>query len=147
MQNAGFRKLFHQSHPDTWTTIGHVKSSMPKKEGQWHLFIGRWQPLHEGHKQMFQQVLDAGGNVCIAIREGEVDDKNPYTAIEVYANIVKEYSDNVYLLKNVKVITIPDICSVNFGRGVGYDIIEHIPPPEVAKISSTKIREQNNSSL
>ena len=37
---------------------------------------------------------------------------------------------------------IPDICSVEFGRGVGYDIIEHIPPTEVGEISATKIREQ-----
>ena len=45
----------------------------------------------------------------------------------------------------LKVIIIPDICSVEFGRGVGYDIIEHIPPPEIAKISATKIREQMKS--
>jgi hypothetical protein len=40
------------------------------------------------------------------------------------------------------VIIIPDISSVEFGRGVGYDVIEHIPPPEIADISATKIREQ-----
>ena len=42
----------------------------------------------------------------------------------------------------VKVIIIPDIESVNYGRGVGYDIIEHVPPQDVEKISATKIREQ-----
>jgi hypothetical protein len=42
----------------------------------------------------------------------------------------------------VKVIVIPDIESINFGRGVGYDIIEHVPPQEVGDISATKIREQ-----
>ena len=44
--------------------------------------------------------------------------------------------------ERVKVMVIPDIESVNFGRGVGYDIIEHIPPQEVSEISATKIREQ-----
>ncbi len=39
-----------------------------------------------------------------------------------------------------QVIIVPDISSVNFGRGVGYDIIEHIPPTEIAEISATKIR-------
>jgi hypothetical protein len=39
-------------------------------------------------------------------------------------------------------LLIPDLESVNFGRGVGYDIIEHIPPQEVGEISSTKIREE-----
>jgi hypothetical protein len=39
-------------------------------------------------------------------------------------------------------MVIPDICSIEFGRGVGYDIIEHIPPQEIHDISATKIREQ-----
>jgi hypothetical protein len=37
---------------------------------------------------------------------------------------------------------IPAIESVNYGRSVGYDIIEHIPPEDVKKISATKIREK-----
>ena len=37
---------------------------------------------------------------------------------------------------------IPDIESINFGRGVGYDVIEHVPPEDIADISATKIREQ-----
>ena len=37
---------------------------------------------------------------------------------------------------------IPDIESVNYGRGVGYSVIEHIPPSDVSEISATKIREQ-----
>lgn len=36
---------------------------------------------------------------------------------------------------------IPDVCSVDFGRGVGYDIVEWIPPAEIGEISATKIRE------
>ncbi len=121
-----------------WDKKVHVKSSMERKDSQWSLFIGRWQPLHEAHKQMFKQILDEGGRVCIAVRDGEVNEKNPFTTREVFENISKEYWYN----ENVKVIIVPDISSVNFGRGVGYDIIEHIPPPEVAKISATKIREE-----
>ena len=35
---------------------------------------------------------------------------------------------------------IPDIESVNYGRGVGYEIIEHVPPQEIGEISATSIR-------
>jgi hypothetical protein len=56
-------------------------------------------------------------------------------------NIYKEMEQQVNSGK-VKVIIIPDICSVEFGRGVGYDIIERIPPQEIAEISATKIREK-----
>ena len=48
------------------------------------------------------------------------------------------------LIADGRVITsiIPDIESVNYGRGVGYEIIEHIPPNEIGEISATSIRDQ-----
>jgi nicotinamide mononucleotide adenylyltransferase len=124
-----------------WEKKVHVKSSLPKKENQWSLFIGRWQPLHEGHKQLFRQVIDEGGKVCVAIRDVEVDEKNPFTPHQIMLNIFEQMQPEVESGK-LKIIVIPDICSVDFGRGVGYDIVEHIPPQEVADISATKIREQ-----
>jgi hypothetical protein len=42
----------------------------------------------------------------------------------------------------IKIIQIPDIESINIGRGVGYDIIEHIPPDDIKEISATKIRQE-----
>jgi nicotinamide mononucleotide adenylyltransferase len=123
-----------------WDKKIHVKSSLPKKDNQWSLFIGRWQPLHEGHKQLFRQVIDEGGKVCVAIREVEIDDKNPFTSHDIMLNVAKEMETEIQAGK-LKIITIPDICSVEFGRGVGYNIIEHIPPQEIAEISATKIRE------
>ena len=39
-------------------------------------------------------------------------------------------------------IELPDIESINYGRDVGYDIIEHIPPNDIKKISGTKIRKE-----
>ena len=127
-----------------WDKKIHVKSSMEHKDSQWSLFIGRWQPLHTGHKELFRQVINEGGKVCVAIRDGEVSEKNPFSPLQVMTNIFDEMQDEVEA-GTLKVIIIPDICSVEFGRGVGYDIIEHIPPPEIAKISATKIREQMKS--
>jgi len=124
-----------------WEKKVHVKSSLPKKENQWSLFIGRWQPLHEGHKQLFRQVINEGGKVCVAIRDVEVDEKNPFSPHQIMLNIFEQMQPEVESGK-LKVIIIPNICSVDFGRGVGYDIVEHIPPQEVADISATKIREQ-----
>jgi len=124
-----------------WSKKVHVESSLKRKQGQYSLFIGRWQPLHIGHKALFQQVLDEGGNVCIAIRDVEPDEKNPFSPKDVLANICLEYQELINRGR-VRVIVVPDICSVEFGRGVGYDIIEHIPPTEIGDISATKIREQ-----
>jgi cytidyltransferase-like protein len=124
-----------------WDKIVHVASSLAPKSNQYAMFIGRWQPLHLGHQALFQQALNEGKNLLICIRDGKVNEKNPFTPEEVKRNIEDVYA----LLINseiMKVMIIPDIESVNFGRGVGYDIIEHIPPTEIGDVSATKIREQ-----
>lgn len=124
-----------------WEKIVHVKSSLEPKPNQYAMFVGRFQPLHESHKALFQRALDKGKNVLICIRDGEINEKNPFSSEDVKRNIEDVYA----LLVNsgiMKVMIIPDICSVEFGRGVGYDIIEHIPPTEIGDVSATKIREK-----
>ena len=108
---------------------------------QYSMVVGRFQPFHDGHKWLMNQCLDEGKNVLICIRDIEPDDKNPYTSQEVENRITGALIDLIQEGR-VKVMIIPDIESINFGRGVGYDIIEHIPPQEVSDISATKIREQ-----
>ena len=108
---------------------------------KYSMFIGRWQPWHNGHRWLIDQRLKEGKNVLICIREVDPDDKNPYNPLEVKENIEKELKD--LITKNtVKVIIIPDIESVNYGRGVGYDIIEHVPPNNISEISATEIRKK-----
>jgi len=123
---------------ENWSKKLHVGSSLPSKDGQFAMFVGRWQPLHLGHQELFKRAMDEGKNVLICIRDIQPDEKNPFTAEQVRENISNFYSDE----ERVKVMVIPDICSIEFGRGVGYDIIEHIPPQEIHDISATKIREQ-----
>ena len=105
------------------------------------MFIGRWQPWHNGHRWLIDQRLNQNKNVLICIREVSKDDSNPYNPVEVKENIEKELKDLISS-NRVKVIIIPDIESVNYGRGVGYDIIEHVPPQKVGEISATEIRKK-----
>jgi len=102
------------------------------------LFIGRWQPFHEGHKYIVDQALEQEKNVCIAIRDTGIDRDNPYTVIERRHMIWKIYRNKV------KVIVIPDIESINYGRGVGYEINEIKVPQDIARISGTEIRKTND---
>ena len=108
---------------------------------QYSMLVGRYQPFHEGHRWLMNQCLDEGKNVLICVRDIEPDEKNPFTSQQVYKNISYELKDLIST-ERVKIMVIPDIESINFGRGVGYDIIEHVPPQEVGDISATKIREQ-----
>jgi nicotinamide mononucleotide adenylyltransferase len=108
---------------------------------KYSMFIGRWQPWHEGHRWLIDQRLNEGKNVLLCIRDVAPDNNNPWTAQEVVRNIGNEL-DDLILEGRVKLMILPDIESVNIGRGVGYDVIEHVPPDEIRDISATEIRQQ-----
>lgn len=98
------------------------------------LFIGRWQPFHNGHKYLIDEALAKGENVCVAIRDTEISSGNPYTAEQRAEMIRRIYGDNV------KVIAIPDITSINVGRNVGYEVNFVEPPCNIGKISGSNVR-------
>ena len=103
------------------------------------LFIGRWQPLHPGHKWLFNQKLEKDIPILIAVRDTPVDDSNPFSTEQVVSNLEEEYQKEIGS-GMVKVISIPDIESVNYGRGVGYEINEFVPPKDIGEISATELR-------
>ena len=113
-------------------------------EKKYSVFFGRWQPWHKGHRWLIDQRLNEGKNVWVAIRDVTPDEKNPFTAKQVYDNLQTELKDLIDEGK-IYVSIVPDIESINYGRGVGYDIIEHVPPSDIHDISATKIREQLKS--
>lgn len=108
---------------------------------KYSLFIGRWQPWHQGHRWLIDQRLKEGKNVWIAIRDVEPNKNQPWTPHEVLMNLSEELKD---LLEEgrIKITIVPDIESINYGRGVGYEIIEHVPPQDIKEISATKIRKE-----
>ena len=103
------------------------------------LYVGRWQNWHKGHEWLINQQLEKGKNVWVAIRDVEVDVNNPKTAQEV----LKELSNNPFFTNNwdkILISIIPDVESINYGRAVGYEVIYHKAPDEIALISGTQIR-------
>lgn len=110
-------------------------------EKKYSVFFGRWQPFHKGHYWLINERLKEGKNVWIAIRDVKPDEKNPWTAQEILKNLSEELIDLIQEGK-IFISIVPDIESINYGRGVGYDIIEHVPPQEIGEISATSIREQ-----
>ena len=60
---------------------------------KYSMFIGRWQPWHDGHRWLIDQRLNQNKNVLICIREVSQDDSNPYDPAEVKQNIEKELDD------------------------------------------------------
>jgi cytidyltransferase-like protein len=120
-----------------WEKKNHGGNPTTNESKKYAIFIGRFQPYHYGHVELIEQKLKDGFPVLIMVRDIEPDEKNPFTT-EQTVSMIKKYHES----KNddVKVIVIPDIESVNFGRGVGYEINEYIPPKDVSVISATEIR-------
>ena len=108
---------------------------------KYSMFIGRWQPWHQGHRWLIDQRLKQGKNVLICIRDVEPNEKQPWTPQEVLMNLSNELEDLIQEGR-IKIIIIPDIESINYGRGVGYEVIEHLPPEDIKEISATKMRKQ-----
>ena len=103
------------------------------------LFIGRWQTWHKGHEWLINQQLTKGKNVWVAIRDVPEDETNPKSAHKVMMDLMEEpfFKENI---DRILISIIPDIESVNYGRGVGYEVLYHQPPIEIESISGSGIR-------
>jgi len=121
----------------SWEKKNHGGNPTNNESKKYAIFVGRYQPYHFGHIELIQQKLNEGVPVLIMIRDIEPDEKNPFTTEQTVSMIEKYHKSKG---DDVKVIIIPDIESVNFGRGVGYEVNEYLPPKDVASISATGIR-------
>ena len=121
-----------------WSKVNHGGEPTKNTDKKYAIFVGRYQPYHWGHIELIQQKLDAGIPALIMVRDIAPDEKTPFTT-EQTVEMIQKYHDAKG--DDVKVIIIPDIESVNYGRGVGYEINEFTPPDTIGFISATKIRE------
>jgi hypothetical protein len=118
--------------------------------------LGRWQPWHDGHTELFKRALAETGQVCIMVRDvggivgtdagggrtvAQTD--NPFVYEDVWHGIRDglqaagyEYSEQYIVMR------VPNIVDISYGRGVGYSFTEHDLGATIHNISATKIRAQ-----
>ena len=123
-----------------WKKINHGGEPTKNIDKKYAIFVGRFQPYHFGHIELIKQKLNQGIPALIMVRNIEPDERNPFTTEQTVTMIKKYHAAHG---DDVVVIIIPDIESVNFGRGVGYEINEYQTPADSGAmfISATKIRE------
>lgn len=103
------------------------------------LMIGRWQPLHEGHKTLIQKVINEGRNVIIGIRNIPADDSNPFSVEDRIEMIKNVFGDDV------RYVVLPEGTGgfeVVYGRKVGWGMREVRLDNNLEKISGTKTRKE-----
>lgn len=102
--------------------------------------LGRFQPWHEGHQALFEEILKKTGQVAIMIRDVQGWGDNPFDFDTVKKNIESALTPDY---KNrFQVLLVPNITNICYGRGVGYKIENIILPDHIQKISATDIRKK-----
>jgi len=103
--------------------------------------LGRWQPWHKGHTELFKRALAKTGQVCIMVRDTEDNRDNPFNHNTVIKNIQKNLSNEGFNYNfDYTIIVVPNIIDISYGRGVGYTFTEHDLGENIHNISATKIR-------
>ena len=102
--------------------------------------LGRWQPFHDGHYNLFKEIIKKTGQVSIQIRDVQGVDDNPFD----FETVKKSIEDrlNPEFEGRFKIMIVPNITNICYGRGVGYKIEEIELSKEIQEISATKIRAQ-----
>lgn len=105
--------------------------------------IGRFQPWHEGHYELFKSALKSHGQVTILCESVIVDEDNPYTFEEAAMTIRMKLDAEGYCLgKEYVIIQIPRVAEVSSGRSPDYEYVEYGFDELTESISSTDIRRE-----
>jgi len=115
--------------------------------------LGRWQPWHDGHQELFKRCHAMTGQVCIMIRQVPEkreansrvpgQDDNPFDLATVQQSIIDGLAkDGFTIQQDYVIMVVPNIVDISYGRGVGYTFTEHDLGKDIHEISATKIRAQ-----
>jgi len=103
------------------------------------LYIGRFQPFHEGHRKCIEHILTECDRCIVMIRDTDRNDHNPLSFLEREFLIRSAFPD----MKRVEISFVTDDDSdltVYIGREVGYGLIRLDETTE--RISGTDLRKE-----
>ena len=110
--------------------------------------LGRWQPWHQGHQELFKRCIAKTGQVIIQVRDvegasgGTGQNDNPFSWKEVCKSIEDGLKkDNYERGIDYEIMLVPNITNITYGRNVGYVFEEESFDDEISSISGTKIRD------
>ena len=110
--------------------------------------LGRWQPWHQGHQELFKRCIAKTGQVIIQVRNvegasgGTGQNDNPFSWKEVCKNIEDSLKKDSYERGiDYEIMLVPNITNITYGRNVGYVFEEESFDDEISSISATKKRD------
>tara|TARA_Y100001935_G_C17302276_1_gene510012 strand:- start:208 stop:606 length:399 start_codon:yes stop_codon:yes gene_type:complete len=111
--------------------------------------LGRWQPWHKGHYELFKRCVAKTGQVIIQVRDvegssgGINQNDNPFAWDDVCKNIETALKDEGFTRGiEYEIMLVPNIVNITYGRGVGYVFEQEEFSKDISEISATKIRQE-----
>lgn len=101
------------------------------------LFVGRYQPFHDGHRNLIIKGIETAGQACIAVRSMPLTEKNPFGFEYIKSRIERGLSS--YAGKFI-VVPVPNISHILYGRDVGYKVERVHLDENLEAISATEQR-------
>ena len=96
--------------------------------------LGRYQPWHQGHTELFKRAHRKTGQVAIMVRDTGEEFYDQSVIIGELFNHGFEYD------KDYIIMMVPNITNITYGRDVGYKIEQEHLGKDIESISATKIR-------
>ena len=127
-----------EGSPEYWAeqVLQHVRPVFDAQQPT-ALFVGRYQPFHDGHRALIAEGIRRVGQACIAVRSMQPDEKNPYSFEYVRSRIesrLREFAGRFV------VVEVPNITHVFYGRDVGYAVERIDLDAATQAISATDVR-------
>ncbi len=96
--------------------------------------LGRYQPWHDGHTELFKRAHRKTGQVAIMVRDTGEEFYDQSMIIGELFNHGFEYD------KDYIIMMVPNIVNITYGRDVGYKIEQESFTKDIEDISATEIR-------
>ena len=115
-----------------------MKSTIKDWQKKTAIYVGRFQPIHDGHFEIIKKAIRKNGQIAILVMDSyKVNKKNPFTFNQVKIKIQNKL---INYKNKYQVIKIPVVSEFIYGRTVGYKINKYKLTKNLEKISATKIR-------
>ena len=115
-----------------------MKSTIKNWRKKTAIYIGRFQPIHNGHFEIIKKAIKKNGQIAILVMDSyKINKKNPFSFNQVKRRIQNKL---INLRGRYQIIKIPVVSEFIYGRTVGYKINKYRIGKRLEKISATKIR-------
>ncbi len=103
--------------------------------------LGRYQPWHDGHRELFKRAHGKTGQVVIMVR-------NTGEEYHDRGDMIRDLEKHGYTYHlDFEIMDVPNIVNITYGRDVGYVIEQENFDKEIESISGTSIRNKQDSEI